>query len=109
MKPCADVMVLRSFILTFIYLLVLSSGMEKTLSQMCGRLYLSIFLFMVRLVNLTYMAFSIILAMLCPSLPIFWKLSTVAMWPVVFWCSNIDKSAFKRFLYISQNVNHWDV
>ena len=83
----------------FLYLFVLSSGMENTtLSQMCGMLCLSIFL------TLIYIASFISLAILCPSLPIIWKLSIVIVWPVVFWCSNIDEGAFKCSLYLSPNV-----
>ena len=66
--------------LLFIYLLVLSSGMENgTLSQMCDRMYLPIFLFGVGLLTVIYMASLITLAMLCPSLPKIWMLSAVVV------------------------------
>ena len=72
-------MVLRSFILFLV------SEMEKrTLSQICGRLYLPTFLFRVGLLTLIYIVSFMALAILCPSLPIILKLSTVFVWPVVF-------------------------
>ena len=72
------------YVLLFIYLLGLNSAIEnRTLSQLCGRLYLPIFLFRVGLLTLIYMASLIALAKLYPSLHIIWKLSTV-VWPLVF-------------------------
>ena len=80
---------------------VFSSEMEnRTLSQMCGRLYLAIFLFRVGLLILIYIASFMALAVLCSSLPIILKLSTA----IVFWCSMIGDGAFKFFLYCSSNV-----
>ena len=64
---------------------VFSSEMEnRTLLQMCGRLYLPTFLLRLELVSLIYIVSFMALAMLCPSLPIILKLSTIVMWPVVF-------------------------
>ena len=89
---------LRSFIF-------FSSEMEnRSLPQMCGRLYLPIFLLRVGLLTLIYIASFMALAIFCPSLPIITKLSTVVVWPVVFWCSKIGDCAFKCFLYCSSNV-----
>ena len=54
------------------YLLILSSGVvNKTLSQMCGRLYFPTFLFMMGLFTLIYIASLMVLAMLFSSLPKF--------------------------------------
>ena len=84
---------------------VFSSEMEnRTLSQMCGRLYLAIFLFRVGLLTLIYISSFMALTILCSSLPIVLKLSTVVVWPVVFWCSMIGDGAFKCSLYCSSNV-----
>ena len=55
---------------------VFSSEMEnRTLSQMCGRLYLPIFLLRIGLSTLMYNAFFMALATFCPSLPIILKFS----------------------------------
>ena len=73
----------RSYGAEVIYF-VFSSEMEnRTLSQMCGRLYLPIFLLRVGLLNLIYIPSFNALDIFCPSLPIFLKSSTVG-WPVVF-------------------------
>ena len=83
---------------------VFSSEMEnRTLSQMCGRLHLPIFIFRVWLLTLIYIAFYMALAILCPSLPIILKLSTVVL-PVVFWCSKTGDGTFKCSLHCSSNV-----
>ena len=74
----------------------------RTLAQMCDRLYLCIFLFRVGLLTLIY-SFFYGSSHIVPSLSMVWKLSTV-MWPVVFWCSNIGKDAFKFSLYLSPKV-----
>ena len=58
---------------------------------MFGRFYLPTFLFRVGLLTLIYIASFMALAILCPSLPIILKLSTVVVWPVVFWCSKIGE------------------
>ena len=64
---------------------VSSSEMEnRTLSQMCGRLYLPIFLLRVGLVTLMYIASFITLAIFGPSLPIILKFLTAVEWLVVF-------------------------
>ena len=84
---------------------VFSSEMEnRTLSQMCGRFYLQIFLFRVGLLTLIFIASFMALAILCPSLPIILKLSTVFVWPVVFRCSKIGEGAFHCSLYCSSSV-----
>ena len=72
-----------------IYFVYSSEIENRTLSQMCGRLYLPIFLVRVRLLTLIYIASFMALAILFPSLPIIMKLSTVVVWPVVFYCSEI--------------------
>ena len=64
---------------------VFSSGVEnRTLSQMCGRLHMQIFLLRVGLLTLMYIASFMTLAIFCPSLPIILKLFTVVVWAVVF-------------------------
>ena len=85
--------------------LVFSSGMENgTLSQICDRLYLPIFLLRVGLVTLMYMASLMVLAIPCPSLPIILNFSTDIVWPVTLLCSNISDGAFRCFLYLSSKV-----
>ena len=44
------------------------------------------------------------LAILCLSLPITLKLSTVVMLPAVHWCSDIGEDGFKCSLYLSPKV-----
>ena len=84
---------------------VFSSKMEnRTLFQMCGRLYLPTFLFRVGLLTLIYFASFMAVPILCPSLPIIFKFSTAVVWPVVFWCSKIGEDTFKCSLYHSSNV-----
>ena len=53
---------------------------------MCGKLYLSMFLFNVGLFTLMNMDSLIFLAKLCPSLPITWKLLRLVGWPVWLLC-----------------------
>ena len=66
------------------YLFIFSSGMEyRNLSQMCGKLYLPLFLFRVGLFTLIHMAYLMTLAMLFPSLPIILKLSIDVVWPLL--------------------------
>ena len=85
--------------------LVFSSGMaNRTLFQMCGRLYLPMFLFRVGLLPLMYMACLMALAILWPSLAMILKFSTIVMWPVMFWCSKIGDGTFKCSLYLSSKV-----
>ena len=48
--------------------------LSKTLSHICGKLNLAMFLFDVWLLTLINMDSLIFLAKLCPSLPIIWKL-----------------------------------
>ena len=86
--------------------LVFSSGMaNRTLFQMCGRLYLPMFLLRVGLLTLMYMASLMALALIFwPSLPMILKFSTDVVWPVIFWCSKIGEGAFKCSLYLSSNV-----
>ena len=84
---------------------VFSSEMEnRTLSQMCGRLYLPIFLLRVGLLTLMYTVSFMALAIFCPSLLIILKFSTVVVWPVIFWCSKISDGAFKCSWYLSSKV-----
>ena len=79
---------------------VFSSDMEnRTLSQMCGKLYLPIYLLRVGLVTLMYIASFMALATFCPSLLIIMKFFTVVVWPVILWCSNIGDDAFRCCLY----------
>ena len=67
------------------YLLILSSGMvNRTLSQICGRLYFPIFLFRVGLFTLIYIASLMVQAILFSSLPIIWKFSIDVLWPLLF-------------------------
>ena len=56
---------------------------SKTLSHICGKLNLSIFLFSVGLFTLINIDSLILPAKLCPSLPIIWKLCWVLGWPVL--------------------------
>ena len=87
------------------HLVCSSSEVEnRTLSQMCGRLYSPILLLRVGLLTLMYITPFMALAIFCPSLSIILKLSSVVMWPVVFWCSKIGDDAFKCSLYCSSNV-----
>ena len=58
----------------------------------------------VGLFTLIYIASFIALAIFCPSLPMIMKLSTVVVWQVVFWCSNIGEGAFKCSFYLSPKV-----
>ena len=84
---------------------VFISGVEnKTLSQMCGRLYLPISLLRVGLLTLMYIASFMALAIFCPSLSIILKLSTVVVWPVVLWWSTMCDGAFKCSLCHSSDV-----
>ena len=66
-----DVMVLRLLYFFYLFLFIISSWMEyRTLSQICGMLYLPIFLFRVGLLTFIYIASFMALAILCPSLPV---------------------------------------
>ena len=51
---------------------------------------------------LMYIASFMALATFCPSLPVIMMLSTVVVWQVVFWWSNISDGAFKCSLYSLQ-------
>ena len=85
--------------------LILSPGMvNRTLSHICGRLYLPVFQFRVGLFTLMYMASLMVLAMLFSSLPIIWKFSIDVLWLLLFWCPKIGDGAFKCSLYLSPNV-----
>ena len=87
------------------YLLIFNSGMECNIpSKRCGRLYFPMFLFIVGLFTLMYIASFTGLAILWPSLPIILKFSTDVMWPVLFWCSYIGDGAFRCSLYLSPKV-----
>ena len=88
-----------------VILFIFSSGIEyRTLSQICGRLYLSIFLFRVGLFTDIYPASFKALAILCPSLPMILKFLTDVVWPVVLWFSNIGEGASRCSLYLSPKV-----
>ena len=67
----------------------------ETLFQMCGRLYLPLFLLRVGFLSLTYMASFMALAIFWPSLAMIFKFSTVVMLPVMFWCSKTGNGVFK--------------
>ena len=98
---CLYVFLFLFIVIYYFCLFILSSGMEyKTLSQICGSLYLPIFLFRVALLTFIYKASFMTLAMLCPSLFMIWKVSTVQS----VWCSNIGEGALKCYLYLSPNV-----
>ena len=85
--------------------LVFSSGMaNRTLFQMCGRLYLPMYLLRVGLLTLMYMASLMALAIIWPSLSIILKFSSVVLWPVMFSCSKMGDDAFRCFLYLSSKV-----
>ena len=87
------------------YYFIFSSGMlNNILSQMCGRLYFPIFLLSVGLFTLMYIDSLIVLAKLLSSLPIILKFSMDVSWPLMLWCWNIGKGAFKCSLYLSPNV-----
>ena len=77
---------------------------NRSLFQMCGRLYLPIFLLRAGLLTLIYIASLMALAILWPSLPMILKFYTVGMWPVIFWCSKIGDGAFKCSLYLPSKV-----
>ena len=103
-----DVIVLRYFYLDF------SSEMEdRTLSQMCGRLYLPKFLLRVGLLTLMYIASFIALAIFWPSLLIILKFSTVIVLPVIFWCYklvmvllNVLCTSLQKFYLTPQCTHH---
>ena len=85
--------------------LVFSSGLaNRTLFQMCGRLYLPMFLLLVGLFTLIHLASLMALAILWPSLAMILKFSIVVLWPVMFWCSKMGDGAFKCSLYLSSKV-----
>ena len=67
-----------------IYFVFSSETEKRTFFQMCGRLYLPIFLLRVGLLTLMYIASFMALAIFCPSLHIVLKFSTVVVWPVIF-------------------------
>ena len=87
-----------------IYLVFSSRMVNKTLFQMCGRLYLPMFLFRVGSLTLIYMASLMALAVFWPSLAMILKFSTDVVWPVMFWCSKVGDSALKCSLYFSSKV-----
>ena len=98
-------MLLLSYRATSLHLKGKCSGIEyRTLSQIYDRLYWPVFLFRVELFNLKYITSFMNLALLCPSLPMILKVSTIVMWPVVHWCSNRGEGTFKCSLYLSSNV-----
>ena len=72
---------------------------NRTLSQMCGRLYLPMFLLRVGLWTVIHIASFMALAIFLPYLLIILKFSTVVVWPVLFGCSKIVDGAFKYSSY----------
>ena len=70
-------------VILFFYFVFSSGAENRTLSQMCGSLYMQIFLLRVGLLTLMYIVSFTALAIFCPSLPIILKLSTAVVWPVV--------------------------
>ena len=85
--------------------LVFSSGMaNRTLFQMCGRLYLPMFLLRVGLLTLMYMASLMALSIFWPSLSMILKFSSVVLWPVMFSCSKMGDGIFRCSLYLSLKV-----
>ena len=59
--------------------------LSMTLSHICDKLNLPIFLFNVGLLTLINIHSLIFLSKPCPSLPIIWKLCWVVGWPVLLW------------------------
>ena len=85
--------------------------LHRTSSHICGRWYLPIFLFRDGLLALIYRASFMVLKRLWSSLPSMVKLSTVASWPEMFWCSYIGGGALRcsfnlssKFLADSPNI-----
>ena len=112
---CTDVMVqkvhyiyLVKLIMVWILLcsciyLVFSSGMvNRTSFQMCGNLYLPMFLF--RVVDSDVYGFFDGPGHILTPLAMILKFSTDVVWPVMFWCSKIGDGAFKCSLYLSSKV-----
>ena len=57
-----------------------------------------------RVVDFDVNSFLMVLAILCPFLPMILKFSTDVVWPVVLLCSNIGDGAFTCSLYLSSKV-----
>ena len=76
--------------------------LSKTLSHMCGKLNLPMFLFNVGLFALMNMDSLIFLAKLCPSLPIIWKLLWLVGWPVWLLCWWMGEGSFSCSLIFHQ-------
>ena len=83
---------------------VRSGVLSQTLSYICGKFNLPIFLFNVGLFNIIYIDSLIFLAKLCTSLPIIWKLCWVVGWPVLllWWC--IGEISIRCSLNLPPNV-----
>ena len=107
-----DVMVQRSLLLVVqrcccadcTYLVFSSVMANRTLFQMCGRLYLPMFLLRVGLLTLMYMVSLMALDIVWPALAMILKFSNVVLWPVNLSCSKIGDVAFKCSLYLSSKV-----
>ena len=88
-----------------LYLFIFSSGIvNRTWSQMCGRLYFPIFLLKVELFTLIYISSLMVLAKLFSSLLIILKFSIDVSWPLLFWCPAIGEGAFRCSLNIAPKV-----
>ena len=78
--------------------------LSKTLSHIWGKLNLPMFLFNVRLLTLMNIHSLILLAKLCCSLPIIWKLLWLVGWPVWLLCWWMGEGSFRCSLYLSPKV-----
>ena len=81
-----------------------SGVLTRTSFHVCGRWYLSMFLFRDGSLTLIKMTTSIDLIRFCPSLPTMLKFLTVVLWPVMYWWSYIGEGTFSSSLNLSPNV-----
>ena len=80
------------------------SVLSKTLSHIWGKLNLPIFLFSVGLFTQINIDSLILLAKLCPSHPIIWKLCWVVGWPVLLLWRCIGEGSLRCSLNLSLYV-----
>ena len=87
---------------------ILSSGvLNRMPSHMCGRLYLSMLLLIVRLFTLIILDSLVVLARFFSSLPTMLKFPSVVMWPGVDWKPCTGESALRCSLSLSPNCSNW--
>ena len=88
------------------FILVLSSEMlNRTSSQICGRLYLPIFLFRDGLLTFMYKASLLSLMRFWSSLPNMENLSTVTEWPEMLIWSCIGEGALRCSLNLTSKIH----